>query len=1011
MDFRVRYFLIIILLMVSLLSGVVWASDKTTALDVTDINGWEGSGTFDDPYILYTIEDIQAIGESEVNLSAFYELGCDIDASATKTWNDGAGFIPIGSGDVKGSFTGFFNGHEYYISNLYINAADCTNVGLFSTLEKGTYQLNVANIRLKNCHISATGEQINLGGIVGWNRGGRIPTGFVSGTISAKGNFVCAGGIVGKNDSSGMGFCYVTATVKASGENTYAGGIVGWDSGGSIGLCEVKGEIVSEGISASDSTIVFTGGIVGRSDDGYIHGCNVTATVKTSGDTVRIGGIAGWNNGGDIDKSNANGAITCEGKISDDSAFISSGGLVGENKGKIINSQTTNNISISVMDIQGSAYANCGGLVGDNQEAMITDCDASGNVSISTNATGENVYLSSGGLVGRTMNSIIAYCHSTGNINISVDETEECVYIHSGGLVGKNKEKTIADCYAKGNVTINIEDTKESAYLFSGGLLGDSIDTSLDYCYTSGNVLISIHDTKEAIYQSSGGLAGQSHNGTAKCCYTRGNVTLSTQRTGDSVFVQSGGLIGSKFYKSVSDCCSIGNVSVSIDDADDTVSLFAGGMIGKVIDGELLTCYSAGKVEHKIPDIKENDEVHTGVILGRNDRNNKEDSHDNIANCFWNLNSSCITESEYGKGLTTNTMLNQDEFIAADWNFFRTWSITPETTYPWLKGLDYSTIDYPAPVTIEQDTNTISTEVEKIKCNNEGELVTEIELRITPCEMVHIEAGTFQMGDPWGEGDANELPVHDVTLSAYEIGKYEITNREYAEILNWGNSKDYLEYAFDDRVKTYGVELLHIDLSSCQIKWSGSRFVVNARDGYSMADHQVLWVTWYVAAVFCNWLSESQGLTPCYNTDTWECDFTQNGYHLPTEAQWERAAAWDGSKHYRYGNSSDIICEYDENPLGLSDAHYTVPIWYYKDESSPAGCLNMTDKWPELCNDWWQREYISRPVTDPTGPPSGTYRMMRGRCTHKRLGFRTSVRGYISNIVYTKCGFRIARTL
>ena len=187
---------------------------------------------------------------------------------------------------------------------------------------------------------------------------------------------------------------------------------------------------------------------------------------------------------------------------------------------------------------------------------------------------------------------------------------------------------------------------------------------------------------------------------------------------------------------------------------------------------------------------------------------------------------------------------------------------------------------------------------------------TEVNLVIStgpPGEMVSIPTGSFDMGDPWNEGDGSELPVHTVTLSAYEIGKYEVTNREYAEILNWGNERDYLETASENTADAYGAQLIDIDEGSCQISWNGSQFVVENRDGYSMDEHPVVNVSWYGAAVFCNCLSEREGLQPCYNTSTWSCDFSQDGYHLPTEAQWERAAAWNGSYHYRYGNGSDSI--------------------------------------------------------------------------------------------------------
>ena len=171
--------------------------------------------------------------------------------------------------------------------------------------------------------------------------------------------------------------------------------------------------------------------------------------------------------------------------------------------------------------------------------------------------------------------------------------------------------------------------------------------------------------------------------------------------------------------------------------------------------------------------------------------------------------------------------------------------------------------------------------------HTEGETSSEGESgegEVIPGDMVYVPAGSFAMGDPWDEGDTIERPVHVVTLSAYEIGKYEVTNQEYADILNWANARYYLDLVAYNTVNAYGVQLLNIGSEYCQIKRTDSGFIVNERDGYSMANHPVVEVTWYGAAVYCNWLSESQGLTPCYNTNTWECDFTQNGYHLPTEA-------------------------------------------------------------------------------------------------------------------------------
>lgn len=333
------------------------------------------------------------------------------------------------------------------------------------------------------------------------------------------------------------------------------------------------------------------------------------------------------------------------------------------------------------------------------------------------------------------------------------------------------------------------------------------------------------------------------------------------------------------------------------------------------------------------------------------------------------------------------------------------------------------TIDGPS-YTLYEGTYPIETEGEQAEGeptegeHPEGETPFEGEVEVTPGEMVYVAAGTFEMGDPWDEGDSDEVPVHDVTLSAYEIGKYEVTNQEYADILNWGNSQGYLTTASTTTADAYGVQLLEVDDEDCQITWSGSAFVVDTRDGYSMADHPVVEVTWYGAAVYCNWLSESQGLTACYNTSTWTCNFSNSGYHLPTEAQWERAAAWDGTQHYRYGNGSDSISSSNvnynnNNPLGLSGSPYTSPVGYYAGVTSPVGCYDMSGNVWEWCNDRWKREYTTSSVIDPTGPSSGSYRLLRGGSwNYHVVTFCRSAYRYNRPPAYTSLshGFRISRT-
>ncbi|MFC1734993.1 SUMF1/EgtB/PvdO family nonheme iron enzyme [Candidatus Hydrogenedentota bacterium] len=296
-------------------------------------------------------------------------------------------------------------------------------------------------------------------------------------------------------------------------------------------------------------------------------------------------------------------------------------------------------------------------------------------------------------------------------------------------------------------------------------------------------------------------------------------------------------------------------------------------------------------------------------------------------------------------------------------------------------------------------------------------------------EMVDVAAGSFEMGrrdsgDDGEYGTAEELPRHNISLDAYAIGKYEVTNREYADILKWAKGKGYIDSPDAITVTAYGQELLDLDSGECQIAYVSLRYVVDSRDGYSMEDHPVVDVTWYGAVAYCNWLSEVEGLDPCYNTTTWECDFAKNGYRLPTEAEWERAAAWDGSKHWIYEFQGDSLdsgrANYsNNNPKELSSIPYTAPIGYYDGSNSgteysvsPVGCYDMAGNVWEWCHDRHDATYYdTSPENNPTGPSIGSYRILRGGAWDSFRGNLRSAaryRNFPTETFYTY-GFRLAR--
>src|SRR5205085_1193473 len=109
-------------------------------------------------------------------------------------------------------------------------------------------------------------------------------------------------------------------------------------------------------------------------------------------------------------------------------------------------------------------------------------------------------------------------------------------------------------------------------------------------------------------------------------------------------------------------------------------------------------------------------------------------------------------------------------------------------------------------------------------------------------ELLLIPAGTFTMGEREGE----ETP-HVVAISSFYLDKHTVTQELYTKVMDVNPSKRKDPKCPVERTQ------------------------------------------WTDAVRFCNKCSELDGLTPCYDLDTWECNFAADGYRLPTEAEWEYA--------------------------------------------------------------------------------------------------------------------------
>ncbi|MGB2809508.1 MAG: GLUG motif-containing protein [Sedimentisphaerales bacterium] len=236
-----------------------------------------GSGTEADPYVITTVQQLQ---EMQDDLNAYYLLGNDIDASDTKTWNGGQGFLPIGT--TLNPFTGTFDGQRHMISSLFINRPTTNEVGLFGCIGDGAV---VCNVGLAEVDITA---RINSGSLVGYSGGSTVCNSWSSGSVRGSHNYqMRLGGLIGASSGADTYVyqCFSRANVTATGGAHQVGGLAGYNGHGSImSDCYATGNV---------SGYWKVGGLVG--DNPYPEGGYITRCYSIGRVTGIGGGLVGFN--------------------------------------------------------------------------------------------------------------------------------------------------------------------------------------------------------------------------------------------------------------------------------------------------------------------------------------------------------------------------------------------------------------------------------------------------------------------------------------------------------------------------------------------------------------------------------------------------------------------------------------------------------------------------------------------------------------------------------------------
>jgi formylglycine-generating enzyme required for sulfatase activity len=255
--------------------------------------------------------------------------------------------------------------------------------------------------------------------------------------------------------------------------------------------------------------------------------------------------------------------------------------------------------------------------------------------------------------------------------------------------------------------------------------------------------------------------------------------------------------------------------------------------------------------------------------------------------------------------------------------------------------------------------------------------------------LVRVEPGEFTMGSS-GAVDPKDAPAHRVRITRpFALGQCEVTQEEWRRVMNGPD---------DDPNPSW---------FSPEAGGSGRAKVA----GQDTRRHPVESVSWLDAVRYCNRLSEREGLPPYYRVEGDRVEITEPGglgYRLPTEAEWEYACRAGTTTAWYFGDSASALDDHAWTSADSDERTHQVG----RRRASPLGLHDVYGNVWEWCWDW-DGPYSAGATSDPQGPRTGRYRILRGGAWNTFEPDTGSARRNAArpDERHKDTGFRVARTV